>query len=174
MKELKKILEACNEVVGVNLTDKCRKRDTYAYGRAAFYLISKTLYPRITLEKLGKMVGRDHATVLFSLRNSRETYNNDPIFMSIYNETLSKLGIKPERFDHKREEMITAMPLSVANYVRKLEAKVEQMQIDTDNIKKNYNNNILIEYCSQVPDEFVNEFIQYRVIPFLKMKLITN
>ena len=50
MNELKKILEACNEVVGVDLTNKCRKRDTYAYGRAAFYLISKTLYPRMTLE----------------------------------------------------------------------------------------------------------------------------
>ena len=172
MNSLEELFEVCNEITGLDLANKCRDRDTYAYGRASFYLIAKILHPRVTFERLGKFSNRDHSTVLMALRRARDTYVNDPVFLGTYNAILARLGIDPAKFDGEREEELNKLPRSLYKYVKEMETQVESYKKEVEEVKTRYSNTVLLDYCMQIPSEHVNEFIQYRVIPFLKMKLI--
>ena len=171
---LQNLINLCSRAAGVDITSKRRDRDTYMYGRAVFYTIAKRLYPRITLKQLGKCTKRDHATVIFSLRKSKETYINDPIYLSMYNHVLNQIENVPQEYDLKHDKMLYQMPAHVASYVKELYQEIEDLKKENETIVNKINNNILWEYVNQIPKDDIQEFIQYRVIPFLKMKLITN
>jgi len=172
--KLENLVKLCSNAVGVDITHHRRDRDTYMYGRAVFYNVAKKLYPGITLMQLGKCVKRDHATVLYAIRNSKDTYMTDPVYLGIYNRVLSKIEATPTEYDIEHDKLIYEMPGNVAKYVNKLYDKVSELQKTNQELEAKINDNILWEYVSQIPREHIDEFIQYRVIPFIKMKLFTN
>ena len=172
--KLENLVKLCSDAVGVDITDKRRDRDTYMYGRAVFYNVAKKLYPSITLMQLGKCVKRDHATVLYAIRNAKDTYITDPVYLGIYNRVLSKIDRTPDEYDIEHDQLIYEMPPHISKYINKLYDKLRELRNENYELTKKINDNILWEYVSQIPSEHIDEFIQYRVIPFIKMKLFTN
>jgi Mg2+ and Co2+ transporter CorA len=172
--KLENLVKLCSDAVGVDITAKKRDRDTYMYGRAVFYNVAKKLYPGITLMQLGKCVNRDHATVLYAIRNSKDTYMTDPVYLAIYNRVLSKIEATPNDYNIEHDKLIYEIPSNIARYVNKLYDEVNQLKKINSELEAKINNNILWEYVNQIPSEHVHEFIQYRVIPFINFKLNTN
>ena len=82
MSSLTRLLRLCSTVVGVDISSKSRQRDTYVYGRAVFYTVAKELHPLTTLHVLGSYTKRDHASVIFALRNAKDTYRHDPAYLN--------------------------------------------------------------------------------------------
>jgi hypothetical protein len=172
--KLENLVKLCSNAVGVDITHHRRDRDTYVYGRAVFYTVAKQLYPGITLMQLGKCVKRDHATVLYALRNAKDTYINDPVYLSIYNRVLGKIDRAPDEYDIDPEYLIYEMPLHVSKYVNKLYDKLRALRHENDELTALVGNNVLWDYVNQIPSEHVNDFIQNRVIPYINMRLQTK
>ena len=172
--KLENLVKLCSNTVGVDITHHRRDRDTYAYGRAVFYTVAKQLYPGITLMQLGRCVNRDHATVLYALRNAKDTYINDPVYLSIYNRVLGKIDRTPDEYDIEHDQLIYEMPLHVSNYVNKLYDKLRALRRENDELTALVGNNVLWDYVNQIPSEHVNDFIQNRVIPYVNMRLQTK
>jgi len=167
--KLENLVKLCSNAVGVDIKDKRRDRDTYAYGRAVFYTVAKQLYPGITLMQLGKCVNRDHATVLYALRNAKDTYINDPVYLSIYNRVLGRIDRTPDEYDIEHDQLVYEMPPHVSKYINKLYYKLRELRNENYELTEKINNNVLWEYVNQIPSEYVNDFIQNRVIPYINM-----
>jgi hypothetical protein len=172
--KLKNLVKLCSSAVGVDITGRRRDRDTYAYGRAVFYTVAKQLYSGITLMQLGKCVNRDHATVLYALRNAKDTYINDPVYLSIYNRVLGRIDHTPDEYDIEHDQLVYEMPPHVSKYINKLYDKLRELRNENYELTEKINNNVLWDYVNQIPSEHVNDFIQNRVIPYINMRLQTK
>ena len=117
MNSLTRLRDLCSATVGVDITNKCRQRETYVYGRAVFYTVAKELYPLTTLHQLGGMTKRDHASVLFALRNAKDTYRHDPVYINIYNRVREKVNADPSEYDMRHEKIVSNMNVVAARYI---------------------------------------------------------
>ena len=175
MNSLERLLELCSATVGVDITGKCRKRETYVYGRAVFYTVAKELYPLTTLHQLGSLTKRDHASVLFALRNAKDTYKHDPAYINIYNRVREKVNQDPSEYDMRHEKMVSNMNVVAARYITEVQNKLYDANREIKELKAKLDNNILWDYVSQIPEEHIHDFIQHRVIPYINMhKLNTS
>jgi len=175
MNSLDRLLKLCSVTVGVDITSKCRVRETYVYGRAVFYTVAKELYPLTTLHQLGRYTNRDHASVLFALRKSKETYKSDPAYVTIYNRVRDKVNQDPTEYDLKHEKIVSSMNVIAAKYITDVQNKLYDAKREIKELKAKMEHNVLWEYVSQIPEDKIQDFIQYRVIPYINMhKLNTN
>lgn len=169
MSSLDRLRRLCSVTVGVDITGKCRRREDYVYGRAVFYTVAKELHPLTTLDRLGKQTNRDHASVLFALRNAKDTYRHDPVYISIYNRVREKVNQDPADYDLKHEKAISEMNVGAVKYVTELQNKLYNANNEIKELKSKMEHNILWEYVNQIPKESINDFIQHRVIPYINM-----
>ena len=175
MNSLNRLLKLCSVTVGVDITSKCRVRETYVYGRAVFYTVAKELYPLTTLHQLGRYTNRDHASVLFALRKSKETYKSDPAYITIYNRVRDKVNQAPTEYDLKHEKIVSNMNVVAAKYITDVQNKLYDAKREIKELKAKMEHNILWEYVCQIPEDKIEDFIQHRVIPYINMhKLNTN
>ena len=171
MNSLDRLLKLCSVTVGVDITSKCRVRETYVYGRAVFYTVAKELYPLTTLHQLGRYTNRDHASVLFALRKSKETYKSDPAYITIYNRVRDKVNQDPTEYDLKHEKIVSNMNVVAAKYITDVQNKLYDAKREIKELKAKQNNNVLWEYVSQIPEEHIDDFIQHRLIPYINMHI---
>ena len=175
MNSLERLRDLCSATVGVDITGKCRKRETYVYGRAVFYTVAKELYPLTTLHQLGGMTDRDHASVLFALRNAKDTYKHDPVYINIYNRVREKVNQDPSEYDMKHEKVVSSMNVVAARYITEVQNKLYDANREIKELKAKLDNNVLWDYVSQIPEDHIDDFIQHRVIPYINMhRLNTN
>lgn len=72
MDKLKHIREQMEKMVGYPLNINSRKRDVI-YSRSIYFALAKDIAgERYTLEVIGESLGKDHSTVIHSLRNTFE------------------------------------------------------------------------------------------------------
>jgi hypothetical protein len=171
MNSLNRLLELCSATVGVDITDKCRQRETYVYGRAVFYTVAKELYPLTTLQQLGRMTNRDHASVLFALRSAKDTYGYDPAYIIIYNRVRQKVNQDPADYDMRHEKMVSSMNVVAARYITEVQNKLYDANREIKELKAKLEHNVLWEYVSQIPEDHIDDFIQNRVIPYINMTI---
>jgi len=169
MNSLERLLKLCNVTVGVDITSKCRQRETYVYGRAVFYTVAKELYPLTTLHQLGKYTNRDHASVLFGLRKAKETYKSDPVYITIYNRVRDKVNANPTEYDMKHEKIVSNMNVVAARYITEVQNKLYDAKREIKELKAKMEHNVLWDYVSQIPENKIEDFIQHRVIPYINM-----
>jgi hypothetical protein len=174
MNSLDRLLKLCNTVVGVDISNRPRQRETYVYGRAVFYTVAKELHPLTTLHTLGSYTKRDHASVLFALRNAKDTYCHDPAYLNIYNRVRERISQDPSQYDLRHEKAVSQMNVSAAKYVTELQNKLYDAKKEIQELRNLLSNNILWDYVNQIPNEHVNDFIQNRVIPYINMRLQTK
>lgn len=108
MKELEIIKKAVDKSFGIDIAKNSRKKD-YVMGKMVYYKLSKefTKYPLI---KISKQVGRDHATVLHSLKTFDRDIMRDKLYRSRYCDLFPYLNmvlikVKEEIVDEKEIKM---------------------------------------------------------------------
>lgn len=81
--ELKTIKNYVEKNLNIHLNTKSRTREE-AYARSLYYKIARE-YTFFPLDKIGKVVGRDHATVLHGLKLFEEANEYDGAISKVYN-----------------------------------------------------------------------------------------
>ena len=99
----------------LKLDTKCRKREL-VYTR---YVIYKYLRNQnMSLHIIGKYFKRDHASVLFGLRQYNElNTNNYPDFQAIKNDTLERLGLTPKMKPQVKLSNLETKVLACSTYL---------------------------------------------------------
>lgn len=131
---LKKIVE---EVTGCDVNEKTRKREVVE-ARMIYYSILVD-YARFTLTKIGKSVGKDHATVLYNYRQSKFIIPQDKILNKKYLKIRNKfLGI----IEEEEEEQEVDLNKENAELKSALAELQNEMAILKEDLKKLSSNSI--------------------------------
>lgn len=132
--ELKKLKKRIETETGVEIGIRLRKRDN-AYARAVFCKVAYDMNNnrrRYSLEYIGKMINRDHATVLHNINNTFTAAIQDTYWYDLYHQLHS------EYVAVKSEKMELFNPVWATNIVRRLNESRRQnakMKYDLENIR---------------------------------------
>ena len=171
--ELKKAIQ---EVTGVDINKVSRKREIIE-ARAVYYKILKQIDKKKSLKSIGASVGKDHATVLHSLKNYDMFEQFNPTLKLFRKQIMQKLNYKPiEYFGNiSNEQEIERLNV----YIFNMEQEIESLKETITNLQKprnNYNivNNIqqlLIETEGKEQQELIIERLQavYRMNKNIKL-----
>jgi hypothetical protein len=142
------IVNAVGTVTGASLKSKIRDEHT-VFSRWIYFKIARMLAFK-SLNKIGREVNRDHATVVYGLKEV-DLVLKDPKYNYYYNKTLQDLGLQPKETN-----------------------VLEVLEIEDD--EPNYNKiKELVNLIKDVDDTALTELIDYRIKPFLKLyRLDTN
>ena len=157
---LDQLLDICSFALKVDLKVNSRKRRV-VLGRYIFYVLAKK-YTTHTLVSIGKMVGRDHATVLHGIEFYNEHKNDRDVFplmslclQNIPDEPLKSLLIKNREIEFLKNRM------------KQLEYK--NAYLSNKLFIRQSENDGFINDLIDMPTEFVEEFVNTRWQPFKRM-----
>lgn len=68
-----------------------------ARARCLGWLACRRVWPEVSLPEMGRMFGRDHTTILHSLRRGAERMKTDPEFVSDFQAVVNQLADNPGR-----------------------------------------------------------------------------
>ena len=132
-KELKKAIQ---EITGVDINEVTRKRETIE-ARAIYYKVLKQIDKKKSLKSIGASVGKDHATVLHSLKNYDMFEQFNPTLKLFRKQILQKLNYAtPDILDMTKDEYIQSLQLDVI----KLTDEIVNLQETITNLQKPRNN----------------------------------
>tara|TARA_R110002012_G_scaffold57967_1_gene150404 strand:- start:644 stop:1318 length:675 start_codon:yes stop_codon:yes gene_type:complete len=111
MKDLNTIKGIVNEFFEVNITSKSRKRQ-FVDARSMYYSLSRELIPGATLERIGKSVHKDHASVNHGIKTlhsflefDKPTQNNYLTLKHICLRNIDKLANPYEKYLSKEDKL---------------------------------------------------------------------
>lgn len=137
-KELKKVIK---EITGVDINEVSRKREIIE-ARAVYYKILKQIDKKKSLKSIGASVGKDHATVLHSLKNYDMFEQFNPTLKLFRKQILKRLNYASSEqvLDMTKDELINSLQLDIM----KLTDEIENLQETINKPRNNYNivNNI--------------------------------
>ena len=177
--EVKKIIKICNIASGVDITEKCREKE-YVYGRSIFYNFMKIYHPTMSYTKIGKLVNVSHATILFSLSQSKHSYFSDPMYVAIHNKATDLLKNPPNSLEDNDEyikELEFYIPENIISYINSLKYKINILSLENSKLLSLVENNTIkeeekddaFECLNDIPKDKLPEFIETRVVPYVKM-----
>jgi hypothetical protein len=139
--QLKQIIK---EITGADINQVSRKREIIE-ARAVYYKILKQIDKKKSLQSIGASVGKDHATVLHSLKNYDMFEKFNPSLKLFRKEILQRLNYTPDELILKKtkDEMIQSLQIEIMKLTDdniNLQEKIIKLQTS----KNNYNivNNI--------------------------------
>jgi hypothetical protein len=136
--QLKKVIQ---EITGVDINEVSRKREIIE-ARAIYYKILKQIDKKKSLKSIGASVGKDHATVLHSLKNYDMFEQFNPTLKLFRKQILQRLNyVKPEDIlDMSKDELIQSLQIDIM----KLNDEIANLQEKINKPRNNYNivNNI--------------------------------
>jgi hypothetical protein len=156
--------KAIQEITGVDINEVTRKRETIE-ARAIYYKVLKQIDKKKSLKSIGASVGKDHATVLHSLKNYDMFEQFNPTLKLFRKQILQRLNYAtPDILDMTKDELIQSLQIDVM----KLSGEIENLQETITNLQKprnNYNivNNIetlLLETEGKEHQEIIIERLQ--------------
>ena len=159
--ELKKAIQ---EITGVDVNEVTRRRETIE-ARAIYYKVLKQIDKKKSLKSIGASVGKDHATVLHSLKNYDMFEQFNPTLKLFRKEIMQRLNYAtPDILDMTKDELIQSLQIDVM----KLTEEIANLQETITNLQKprnNYNivNNIetlLLETEGKEHQEIIIERLQ--------------
>jgi hypothetical protein len=167
--------KAIQEITGVNVNEVTRKRETIE-ARAIYYKVLKQIDKNKTLKSIGASVGKDHATVLHSLKNYDMFEQFNPTLKLFRKQIMQRLNYAtPDILDMTKDELIQSLQVDVM----KLNDEIANLQETITNLQKprnNYNivNNIqelLLETEGKEQQEIIIERLQavYRMNRNIKL-----
>jgi len=167
--------KAIQEITGVDINEVTRKRETIE-ARAIYYKVLKQIDKKKSLKSIGASVGKDHATVLHSLKNYDMFEQFNPTLKLFRKQIMQRLNYAtPDILDMTKDELIQSLQIDVM----KLTDEIENLQETITNLQKprnNYNivNNIqqlLIETEGKEHQEIIIERLQavYRMNKNIKL-----
>ena len=136
--QLKKVIQ---EITGVDINEVSRKREIIE-ARAVYYKILKQIDKKKSLKSIGASVGKDHATVLHSLKNYDMFEQFNPTLKLFRKQILQRLNYaSPEQIlDMSKDEYIQSLQIDIM----KLNDEIANLQQTINKPINNYNvvNNI--------------------------------
>jgi hypothetical protein len=180
MKDLDEIIKNCCMVSGVDITRNNRTRNTYVYGRACYYLISKKLKDYKFIKKVGRKVlvqkytdsfiseylGWNHASGINARQKIDYNYYQDKIFTNMLNKVNELSGYMIE--DKKEEPQYTESQMqNLRDQITELHKKDMDNQRLIEGFTTN-TNGFLLE-INQLPEDQRNEFRDVRWMPYKRM-----
>jgi hypothetical protein len=167
--------KAIQEITGVDINEVTRKRETIE-ARAIYYKVLKQIDKKKSLKSIGASVGKDHATVLHSLKNYDMFEQFNPTLKLFRKQIMQRLNYAtPDILDMTKDELIQSLQIDVM----KLTEEIENLQETITNLQKprnNYNivNNIetlLLETEGKEHQEIIIERLQavYRMNKNIKL-----
>ena len=156
--------KAIQEITGVDINEVTRKRETIE-ARAIYYKVLKQIDKKKSLKSIGASVGKDHATVLHSLKNYDMFEQFNPTLKLFRKQIMQRLNYAtPDILDMTKDELIQSLQIDVM----KLNEEIANLQETITNLQKprnNYNivNNIetlLIETEGKEHQEIIIERLQ--------------
>jgi hypothetical protein len=156
--------KAIQEITGVDINEVTRRRETIE-ARAIYYKVLKQIDKKKSLKSIGASVGKDHATVLHSLKNYDMFEQFNPTLKLFRKQIMQRLNYAtPDILDMTKDELIQSLQIDVM----KLSSEIENLQETITNLQKprnNYNivNNIqqlLIETEGKEHQEIIIERLQ--------------
>ena len=142
------IVNVVSNVTGATLKSKIRDEHT-VFSRWIYFKIAKTLAFK-GLNKIGREVNRDHATVIHGLANV-DLILQDQKYNYFYNKALQELGVQPKEI----------------NILEEIELKEDKPNYDK--LKE------LVNIIKDLKVDTLNELIDNRIKPFIKLhRLDTN
>jgi hypothetical protein len=128
--------KAIQEITGVDINEVTRKRETIE-ARAIYYKVLKQIDKKKSLKSIGASVGKDHATVLHSLRNYDMFEQFNPTLKLFRKQIMQKLNYAtPDILDMTKDELIQSLQIDVM----KLSSEIENLQETITNLQKPKNN----------------------------------
>jgi hypothetical protein len=167
--------KAIQEITGVDINEVTRKRETIE-ARAIYYKVLKQIDKKKSLKSIGASVGKDHATVLHSLKNYEMFEKFNPTLKLFRKQILQRLNYaSPEIVDLSKDEYIQSLQLDVM----KLTDEIVNLQETITNLQKPRNNykivnnieELLLETEGKEQQELIIERLQalYRMNKNIKI-----
>ena len=142
--QLKKVIQ---EITGVDINEVSRKREIIE-ARAVYYKILKQIDKKKSLKSIGASVGKDHATVLHSLKNYDMFEQFNPTLKIFRKEILQRLNYKPiEYFGNiSNEQEIERLNV----YIFNMEQEIESLKETITKLEKPRNNYNIVNNIQQL------------------------
>jgi hypothetical protein len=139
--------KAIQEITGVDINEVTRKRETIE-ARAIYYKVLKQIDKKKSLKSIGASVGKDHATVLHSLRNYDMFEQFNPTLKLFRKQIMQRLNYaSPEHIlDMTKDELIQNLQIDVM----KLSGEIENLQETITNLQKPRNNYNIVNNIQQL------------------------
>lgn len=121
--ELNRLIDIVSEETGVDIRDRRRKTD-YVMARAVYFRLAYRDLGLGSLEDIGKSIGKDHATVLYSLRTTFTQLER--YFPHIYRKYLELKGRLTDG-SYIDQDTSTMDLLKLHDKVRELSIEIDRM-----------------------------------------------
>jgi len=162
---LERLVDIVSEETGKDLRSKCRDND-HVLARAIFYDLAYNKLLLGSMDAIGKSVGRNHATVIHSLKNVL------PYIKSHYKEMnshrvylLKKFVIDEDTFDETSQDTIDR----ITSQYNELKEKYDNLAAELNlNEIENTEASELISSIRRVPSEKIS-ILKLRVDAIIKM-----
>lgn len=115
--ELKKVVK---EVTGIDVNKSSRKREVVE-ARAMYYKILKQIDKKKSLASIAQSVGKNHATVIHSLKSYDTFEQFNPTLRLFKKEVLLKLNFKSELIDNHKSDVIQNLKVEIINLNQEIE-----------------------------------------------------
>jgi len=134
--QLKQIIK---EITGADINKVSRKREIIE-ARAIYYKILKQIDKKKSLQSIGASVGKDHATVLHSLKNYDMFEKFNPTLKLFRKQILQRLNYTPEEqsINLSKDEMIQSLQIEIMKLTDEninLQEKIINLQTSRNNYK---------------------------------------
>lgn len=159
--ELSKIADIISELSGIDIKNKSRQR-RFIYARCIYYKVVRELTYAST-KKIGKAVGKDHATVIHNLKNTFpviERYEKE--YYTLYKHALDVVGAYIVETNYKGEVDDELHQFIASHYVKRnkeLVAKVDELKEENARLKNALENDKISEYIKRVPLRTMDHFL---------------
>ena len=168
--------KAIQEITGVDINEVTRKRETIE-ARAIYYKVLKQIDKKKSLKSIGASVGKDHATVLHSLKNYDMFEKFNPTLKLFRKQILQRLNYTPEEqlINLSKDEMIQSLQIEIMKLTDEninLQEKIINLQTSRNNYKiVNNIETLLLDTEGKEQQEIILERLQavYRMNRNIKL-----
>lgn len=158
------IIQVIEKIHDAKITTKNRKRENVT-ARAVYAKLCRDIFPHLSLHKIAKPINRNHATIIHMFKMIDQHLKNDNAYINLYKRASVIVN----------KDIIETKHLKEIYYLESLEQRI----IDLSNtlIEKNKEIEILklnrpsgrYKDFDIMPDEMLEEFIETRLKPYLKL-----
>jgi len=155
--ELQLIYEACCKTTGFNLSDRSRKKEV-SYARIVFFHYARERTTE-SLDAIGKMVARDHSTVLHGVKKYQEyiEYTDFKNISDKIKKALPKKDIENLTHEEREIKMLYSNKLRMERQIAMLQNKLTNEGLE------------FLEEIKELPKDLLQEFRDYKWMPHKKM-----
>ncbi|WP_428743213.1 helix-turn-helix domain-containing protein [Tenacibaculum sp.] len=164
--EVKAIID---KLSGLDISSSCREQ-SYVRARWVYCKVCRMLFKKMSLREIGSLVGVDHSTVLYALKNVNNIIVNDNDTRNIYQKTLKIIEVREDLEQVDFDNILSLYDLQQA-YDKKIENLTSYYEGKIDELNKSLGSfKPFLDSLSILDNKDFEEFKKTRLEPYLRMK----